>query len=135
MGKGNLNGGRPRWELLDEEFEKIIAMMRIQCTQDEICEVYGVDEKTLNRRLAERGEGSFSACYKKHSGQGKMSLRRMQWRAAEEGNSTMLVWLGKQVLGQRDKIDHDNTSTDGSLTPPSRIIIEAAGIRDRHNDD
>jgi hypothetical protein len=38
----------------------------------------------------------------------------------------MLVWLGKQMLGQRDKHDLDHTSSDGSMTPPSRIIIQAA---------
>jgi hypothetical protein len=27
----------------------------------------------------------------------------MQWQAAEKGNSTMLVWLGKQYLNQKDK--------------------------------
>ena len=27
----------------------------------------------------------------------------MQWSAAENGNSTMLVWLGKQYLNQKDK--------------------------------
>jgi hypothetical protein len=34
---------------------------------------------------------------------GRMSLRRKQWKAAEDGNTTMLVWLGKQYLGQSDK--------------------------------
>ena len=34
---------------------------------------------------------------------GKMRLRQMQWKAAEGGNVSMLIWLGKQVLGQSDK--------------------------------
>ena len=29
----------------------------------------------------------------------------MQWQAAENGNPTMLVFLGKQYLGQKDKIE------------------------------
>ncbi len=32
-----------------------------------------------------------------------MSLRRLQWKAAKENNVTMLIWLGKQYLGQTDK--------------------------------
>jgi hypothetical protein len=32
---------------------------------------------------------------------GNISLRRMQWKAAEEGNITAMIWLGKQLLGQR----------------------------------
>ena len=27
----------------------------------------------------------------------------MQWKAAERGNTSMLIWLGKQILGQSDK--------------------------------
>ena len=27
----------------------------------------------------------------------------MQWKAADKGNVTMLIWLGKQVLGQAEK--------------------------------
>ena len=36
---------------------------------------------------------------------GKASLRRKQYEVAMGGNCTMLVWLGKQYLGQTDKID------------------------------
>ena len=27
----------------------------------------------------------------------------MQWKAADKGNVTMLIWLGKQILGQAEK--------------------------------
>ena len=27
----------------------------------------------------------------------------MQWKSAERGSVPMLIWLGKQVLGQTDK--------------------------------
>lgn len=33
----------------------------------------------------------------------KKSLRRWQLEAAEKGNPTMLIWLGKQVLKQSDQ--------------------------------
>jgi hypothetical protein len=31
-----------------------------------------------------------------------MTLRRMQMKLASEGNATMQIWMGKQLLGQRD---------------------------------
>ena len=34
-----------------------------------------------------------------------MSLRRMQFEKVQTGNTTMLIWLGKQMLGQKDKIE------------------------------
>jgi hypothetical protein len=33
----------------------------------------------------------------------KSKLRRRQIRAALDGNATMLIWLGKQYLDQRDQ--------------------------------
>jgi len=42
----------------------------------------------------------------------------------------MLIWLGKQYLGQRDQQDLNHTSNDGSMTPKPAITavdaIEAA---------
>ena len=107
------SGGRPRKELSEKDFEKLVAMIRIQCTQDEICSVFDMTAETLNTRLEEMGEVSFSTLYKKHQGEGKTSLRRMQWKAAEAGNPTMLVWLGKNMLGQTDKIVTEHTGKDG----------------------
>ena len=39
------------------------------------------------------------------------------------GNPTMLIWLGKQMLGQTDKTATDHTSSDGSMTPQSGVTI------------
>jgi len=33
----------------------------------------------------------------------------------------MLIWLGKQYLGQRDQQDLNHTSEDGSMTPKAGI--------------
>ena len=35
---------------------------------------------------------------------GRISVRRMQMKLLEEGNATMGVWLGKQILGQVDQV-------------------------------
>jgi hypothetical protein len=105
--------GRPRKEFSDKDFEKLVAMIRIQCTQEEVCSVFDMTADTLNARLQEMGEGNFSDLYKKHQGEGKTSLRRMQWKAAEAGNPTMLVWLGKNMLGQSDKISNEHSGPDG----------------------
>ena len=122
MGIGDPKGGRPRFELSDEEFGKLVNMVRIQCTQEEICGIYGVTDKTLNEALKRREEPGFSEFYKRHQDEGRASLRRAQWKAAQDGNPTMLVWLGKQMLGQRDKQDFDHTTSDGSMRPTTVII-------------
>ncbi len=41
---------------------------------------------------------------------GRMSVRRKQMQMLlDESNPTMAVWLGKQLLGQRDRQDIDHS--------------------------
>ena len=101
-------GGRPRKELTDAKFEQLKAMVQIQCTAAECCNILDMDDNTLDRRLKERGEGGFGDFFKKHGDEGKASLRRAQWKAAIAGQPTMLVWMGKQMLGQSDKATVEN---------------------------
>lgn len=103
--------GRPK-KPIDYEMAKKLA--GIQCTQEEIAAFLGLSVDTLMR------DEHFCGIYKEGVHNGRMSLRRHQWRALENGNSTMLVWLGKQYLGQRDKwdIDADLTVRDAIDRPP-----------------
>lgn len=118
----------PSKPLNDNDFLRLTNMVRIQCTQEEICLILGMSDTTLNRRLQERGYENFEGFLKSHNSEGKMSLRRMQWQAAENGNPTMLVWLGKQYLGQRDKINAEVTGEDGGpiITRIERVIVDPA---------
>lgn len=120
----------PTKPMTDKEFEQLVNMIRIQCTRDEICDILNMSETTLNRRIKEQGiDGvdNFEALYKKHQGEGKASLRRAQWKAAQDGNPTMLVWLGKQMLGQKDK--QELSGPDGGAIPVKieRTIIDPKG--------
>ena len=66
----------------------------LHCTMEEIAGLCKCSVDTLERRFAE--------VIKEERSQGKLSLRRWQWREAEAGNVGMLVWLGKQELGQHE---------------------------------
>ena len=98
MGKDK--GGRPQHQLDYVTLDKLCGIM---CTKEEIASLMEIDEDTLHNALVRDGHGGFSVYYKNKSANGKMSLRRVQYQAAIEGNTTMLVWLGKQHLGQVDK--------------------------------
>ncbi len=56
---------------------------------------------------------------------GKASLRRMQFKGAESGNTTMLVWLGKQYLEQKDKSELGGL--DGAAIFQPVINVTTAG--------
>jgi hypothetical protein len=120
MGKGGPEGGRPRKEL---DLDTLRNMVRIQCTAEECAGVFECSVDTLDRRLKEEGYGGFADFYKRYGDEGKASLRRAQWKAAQDGNPTMLVWLGKQMLGQRDKQDFDHTSSDGTMSPKPGVSL------------
>ncbi len=51
---------------------------------------------------------------------GRISVRRMQMKLLEQGNATMGVWLGKQMLGQTDQISHNISGTEVYLVMPAR---------------
>lgn len=91
--------GRPRIEIDKSQFEKLCAL---QCTQEEICGVLGVSNKTLERWCKKEYKANFSEVFREKRQVGRMSLRRSQFKLAEK-NATMAIWLGKQYLDQRDK--------------------------------
>jgi hypothetical protein len=96
-------GGRPT---ADIEYDKLKALCQILCTGEECANILGMDYDTLNKGLEREGHGGFTDYLKKHGSEGKASLRRKQFKSAvEDGNVTMQIWLGKQILDQRDKKD------------------------------
>jgi len=73
---------------------KVQELAEFGCTNTEIAQFYGCSESTIRRNYDEyliKGRAS-----------GKTRLRQLQWKVAEKGNVTMLIWLGKQVLGQSE---------------------------------
>lgn len=98
---------RPRKEIDSEQFEKLCAL---QCTLQEIANWFGCSEDTIERwclRTYTDEDGKpmgFADAYKNYSVDGKISLRRFQFKMAEK-HPNMAIWLGKQWLGQRDNID------------------------------
>jgi hypothetical protein len=58
-------------------------------------------------------------------------LRRLQWKGAEAGNPTMLIWLGKQMLGQRDSHGLQQLDKHGNpADPPTFAFVRFVGKPD-----
>jgi|TARA_X000000950_G_scaffold198320_1_gene238864 hypothetical protein len=85
-------GGRPKVKVDTKIIEN---MASIHCTNKEIAEVLSISVDTLQR--------NFPDILQKGRANGKAKLRRLQWQKAEEGNPTMLIWLGKQMLDQKEQ--------------------------------
>ena len=81
----------------------------MHCTQDEVAAWFGVTQKTISIKL---GQARYKRVWETGWGKGKISLRRMQKQRADAGDKTMLIWLGKQWLGQADKSEVRTSTLD-----------------------
>jgi len=86
--------GRPR-KVIDEKL--LFDLARIDCTLEEMASILNCNRDTLS--------DNYSAVIQKGKEEGKASIRRMQWKSAQDGNIAMQIWLGKQRLGQREPRD------------------------------
>jgi len=90
----------------------------IGATWIEIEAVMGVCEDSIRNRM--KVDKGLARQYREGRGEGAVTLRRLQWHQAEAGNPTMLIWLGKQLLGQRDNLDQ-KLSGNVSITVESGV--------------
>lgn len=119
--------GRPRKEINKTEFEKLCYL---QCTRSEFCTWFDVNEDTLNKWCKENYDGkTFSAVFKEKRENGLISLRRTQFQLAEK-SPAMAIFLGKNLLGQTDKVEQAQ-NINGAV-PTVQVYIPDNG-RDSHD--
>ena len=87
--------GRPR-TLVDEK--RVIELASKGLTVEEIGAFENVSHDTIQRHYAGALEKGRQLC--------NASIRSKQVELALNGNPTMLIWLGKQRLGQSDKVEN-----------------------------
>ena len=100
--------GRPKKEIDKKIFENLCGL---QCTLEEIAGVFDCSADTIERWCKREYKETFAETYKKHSAKGKTSLRRTQFKLAEK-SAAMAIFLGKNYLGQSDKIQYENADAN-----------------------
>ena len=105
---------RPKFKI---DYEAVKKLASIMCTQDEIASCLGCDVRTLQR------DEEFCRLYKEGRENGKMSLRRMQFKLAEKSYA-MAIFLGKQYLGQKDIVE-TNIESNGILSELTEALKNA----------
>jgi len=91
--------GRNKTVIPEEEFTKLAEL---HCTWQEISDWYSVPVSTLR--------DNFADLYQKGTTATKQRLRQAQLKLAMNGDRSMLIWLGKNILGQSDQpINTDNS--------------------------
>ena len=101
--------GRPKKDI---DLDILGNLASIGCTQEEIGGVMGVSARTLQRNYAEIIEVN--------KNKGKASLRKKMWEnALKKGNPNMQIFLSKNVLGMKDRVETQTT------VEPLPLIVEA----------
>ena len=99
---------RPKKPIDLELLKKLASMF---CTREEIAALLGVSRRTLQRNP------DFARAYRQGQNSGKITVRRAQVQKALAGDTTMLIWLGKTILGQFEK-----TRTEAIVKAPNITI-------------
>jgi hypothetical protein len=89
--------GRDKKIIPPRDVERLAQM---GCKDSEIADWFGIDENTLRYNFSvEILKGKLAL---------NQSLRQAQIKLALNGNATMLIWLGKNILGQSESpLDSD----------------------------
>jgi predicted transcriptional regulator len=98
--------GRPKGSYKAIDLDMVEKLAAIGCTMPEIAAIVGCSERTLRTRASEQVDNGREKM--------KVSLRRWQYEKAKDGNVPMLIWLGKQYLGQSDR--HEQKVTEEIVT-------------------
>jgi hypothetical protein len=98
---------RPQKEVDPEMVKKLASL---GCTTKDIGDVVGCSDQTLTRRFSE--ELSIGRANLRNR------LRAKQIEVAMSGNVSMLIWLGKQLLDQSDKLNTTNSYK------PMHVVID-----------
>lgn len=109
---------RPKIKIDKNSFEKLCGL---QCTEEEIAGFFDCSVDTIERFCKREYKASFADVFNKKRSSGKISLRRNQFKLAEK-SASMAIWLGKQYLGQTDKVM--NIITDDDADPLSKAFEE-----------
>ena len=101
------SGGKPSFVFNLDAVRRLSAM---QCSLSMIAAFFGVDVSTIKKR--KRNDVEFRAAFEHGKEQGKVNLLDKQWRACDN-SPAMLIWMGKNYLGQRDRGVIEHTGEGG----------------------
>ena len=111
------------WQLVDE-------MLEAECSSRSIADRIGCDVSTLYRRCEMDREILFTQLAQLKAQTGRDNLRLTQHRKAViDKDNTMLIWLGKNRLGQSDKSEVVQTTIniDASEVMAQKLIAQGFG--------
>jgi hypothetical protein len=88
-------------------WEEVDYMLKCGCLGTEIAAVFCMHPKSFYKRVEDKFEMTFTEYSQEKRAIGEKALRQKQYEKAmgltETGDNTLLIWLGKNRLGQRNE--------------------------------
>jgi hypothetical protein len=97
------SAGRPPATI---DWKKVGRYLQAQCKTTEIAGILGISPDTLYTRCPQDNKMEYTAWSALKKAEGIELIRAKQFDTAMAGDRTMLIWLGKQLLGQKDQVEN-----------------------------
>ena len=106
-------GGRPKKVNID--WKAVENALMAGCNGTEIASFVGLHRETFYDRVVKEQGMSFTEFAEKFRSKGDLFLRQKQYHVAMQGDRSMMIWLGKQRLGQKENHQDDKPPNDSVL--------------------
>lgn len=115
--------GRPKVDFDWDQFNKLCKLPKQSISCRDISDIMDLGYDTIARRVKDEKGMTFEEYRDKKQGSLRKSILDWQMEAAKNGSAAVLIWLGKNYLGQEDPTikqevtlkDEDKTAKDFAL--------------------
>lgn len=106
------------WKLVEQKMQAGCSAEEIYNDPDTM-----MDQDTFYRRFKEEYGVGFADCRGKFYSSGQGNIRYTQFAKAMKGDNTMLLLLGREMLGQKDKNDDNKKQSVYNIMVPHDLAI------------
>ena len=137
MSEAKSKGGRPKFDMEEKKFtawEQLDSLI-IWASQEYCAEQLGISVDTLMRNIKSRTGLSFAEYKHQKKEVVRINLFKKQYEVAMRGNVAMLIFLGKNELGQSDKLETKNKhEIDSQKAVPKMTKEEKLQMLERYKE-
>jgi len=114
------------------DWEKVDRLLMAGCKGTEIAPHFDINVHTFYRKVEEQYSMTFTEYCALKRDQGISLIRVKQFEKAIKGDNTMLVWLGKNLAGQKENMDAGNVQYDpDTIANLNRLMSLLKGNQER----
>lgn len=122
--KRSTNTRKYKQSLTRFDAQQFVDLCKIQCTITEISHFFHITIDELNKQCEKSFGVPSNIAQKEFSSEGKISLRRSQFKNAVEKNNPILqIWLGKNYLDQCE--DPTKRAQEEQKSETLKAIVDA----------